>query len=441
MLSRTFLASVVAVTAATLATGSYPSSAAPLPAPQHSILQREALQPQAEAQTPGVMGGWFGNWHPPETVAARVSDGRGVLTDVAIFGWQFAGRSRPVCALTFHSGCVPQSSRRPYQSAELGRSWATLTDVNRWVSHIDLDASRAGELAAVLRNERRRGDLVSKLVEWAGDLEADGVDLDWESFAFHDGSNTWRKTRPAFVATVRQLAAELHDQGRKLSVTVPAGAHPFTPDGRPRVGSGYTVYDWGAIADSVDRLNLMTYDYSWSSPGPIGPTPWATQVVRSAVAQMGRDNADKIIVGVPLYGKSWPTAGIGKPVATLGRCPAKWRPRVTPEVFSVTPQSARALAADHDASVTYDPTSSEYHFRYGVRAAGTYPATVGSGRHKHTERRQRTCTLSRTVWFAAAKAVVRRAEMAREEGAGGVFLWNLASSDRSLFRGYARAMD
>lgn len=404
-----------------------------------AVTPAEPLPPVA-AQAAPVMGGWFGNWHPPATVAQKVREGRGVLTDVAIFGWQFAGRSRPVCALTFHSGCVPSSAKRPYASKELAQSWAELTGVRTWISHIDLDSARAGQLARVMKNRASRAAMIDTLVDWTVELDADGLDLDWENFAFNDGSASWKRTRPAFVATVRSLAAALHRQGRLLSVTVPAGGQPFWPDGRPKSGSGYTVYDWGAIADSVDRLNLMTYDYSWNAPGPIGPNPWARQVVRSAIAQMGRDNARKIVAGVPLYGKSWPTAiAKGRP-RTIGACPARWRPDSTPEVFSVTPVTARQLAAEKGKVPKLDPRTGEHTFRYGQRTAGHYRVTVGKGKKARTVRRDRSCTVSRTVWFSAGKALAMRARMARQEGIAGVFVWNLASTDPGIYRSYRTAM-
>ena len=386
------------------------------------------------------MGGWFGNWHPPATVGQKVREGHGVLTDVAVFGWQFAGRSRPVCALTFDSGCVPASAKRPFASRELARSWSELKGVRTWISHIDLDAERAGQLARVMKDPRRRAGMINTLVDWTVELGADGLDLDWENFAFNDGSGSWKRTRPAFVATVRSLAAALHRQDRLLSVTVPAGAEPFWPDGRPKSGSGYTVYDWGAIADRVDRLNLMTYDYSWDKPGPIGPNPWARQVVRSAIAQMGRDNARKIVAGVPLYGKSWPTPGSGGKVRTLGRCPTTWRPDSAPEIFSVTPVSARQLADEKGRAPKLDADTGEWTFRYGERLDGSYRVTVGKGKSARSERRDRACTVSRTVWYSAGKALGMRARMARQEGIGGVFAWNLASTDRDVFRSYRTAM-
>lgn len=408
----------------------------PVPESEHEVNRGRALA-TATAE-PQIFGGWFGNWHSPQIVTARVDDGAGLLTDTALFAWDFAGKRNPVCALTFHSGCVPASAKRPWQSRETATSFAAMQATTRWVSHIDLNSDRAGELASVLKSPSRRDALTDKLTAWTVAIDADGLDLDWENFAFNDGSHTWRATRPAFVAAVKQLAGKLHAEDRLLSVTVPAGSRPFGPDGQPRSGSGYTVYDWAAIADSVDRLNLMTYDYSWDKPGPIGPAPWAAEVVRSAIAQMGRDNARKIVVGAPLYGKSWPTVGSDGRQVTVGKCPASWRASSVKAVFSVTPSSARQLAAAEGTRPRFDRTSKEYTFSYAEPQAGKYRVTVGSGKKQRTERRSRTCAVSRTVWFADTASVNGRASMAKEQGIGGVFMWSLASTSPGLYRSYER---
>jgi spore germination protein YaaH len=393
----------------------------------------------APAGAEQVFGGWFGNWQPPATVKARVAGGSGVLTDVAVFAWSFDGRGNPVCALTFHSGCVPRSAATPYQSPQLGKSLRSVSGPRRWASYIDLDSSRAGQLAALMKDESQRDAMTTKVTDFAVSSGVDGVDLDWENFAFNDGSGTWASTRPAFVATVKQLAAKLHVQDKLLSVTVPAGAHPFTPSGTPKPGSGYTVYAWSQIADDIDRLNLMTYDYSYNTPGPIGPNPWAEQVVRSAVAQVGADNAGKVVVGAPLYGKVWPSRSATGGLVTTGACPANWRSKGTPDTFSVTPPQARALAAEHGTSPGFDKSSSEYTFRYSEAQAGRYTATVGRKKHRHRVTRTRTCQVQRTVWFSDGRSLIDRGRMAATLDIGGVFIWNLGSITSAMVRSYAAA--
>jgi len=386
-----------------------------------------------------IVGGWFGNRKPPETVKARVSAGAGILTDVAIFSWDFAGKNRPVCALTFHSGCVSASSPTPYQSPEFKQSLAAVSGPKTWASHIDLESSRAGELAAVMKNEKKRSAMTTKLTQWAVKSGVTGVDLDWENFGFNDGAKTWKSTRPAFVATIKQLAQKLHDADKLLSVTVPAGGRPFAADGSPRIGSGYTVYAWDEIADSIDRLNLMTYDYSWDKPGPIGPNPWAREVVRSAVAQMGAENAKKVVVGVPLYGKVWPTRDSEGDLVTVGACPKSWESDSTPDVYSVNPAEARGLAAREGATVKFDSDSSEYTFTFADSGRGTYQAKIGKKDKTRTATRSKNCQVSRTVWFSGSKSLIARGRMAADEEIGGVFMWNLASTTAKMLRGYVAA--
>ena len=49
----------------------------------------------------------------------------------------------------------------------------------------------------------------------------DGIDLDYEGFAFSDGSASWPSTQPVWVAFVTELASALHAKGKLLSVTIP----------------------------------------------------------------------------------------------------------------------------------------------------------------------------------------------------------------------------
>ncbi len=64
----------------------------------------------------------------------------------------------------------------------------------------------------------------------------DGIDLDYEGFAFSDGRASWRVTTPVWNAFIYELAAKLHANGRLLSVTMP----PMWIAGG--VVTGYTVY-------------------------------------------------------------------------------------------------------------------------------------------------------------------------------------------------------
>jgi spore germination protein YaaH len=169
------------------------------------------------------------------------------------------------------------------------------------------DGMAAHRMATVLAGSSTRTALAGQIVATVVAEGYDGIDLDFEGFAFSDGSSTWAATRPNWVAFVKQLSAGLHAKGKLLSITTPPLYTPTT---------GYWVYDWKSIGSYVDRLRIMTYDYSTSKAGPISPFAWVAKVAAFAVTQVP---SGKIQIGVPNYGRDWVTAVAYSGVT--GRCP------------------------------------------------------------------------------------------------------------------------
>lgn len=128
----------------------------------------------------------------------------------------------------------------------------------------------------------------------------DGVDLDYEGFAWPPTVAQTRVIRHAFASFVGQLCTELHDASRMCSITL----GPVTADG-PRV-----VSDYRSIGRSADLVRLMCYDLHgpWSQPGPVSTAPWTDRVLAYAVSQIPRS---RIELDVPTYGYQWPTPPSG----------------------------------------------------------------------------------------------------------------------------------
>ncbi len=103
-----------------------------------------------------------------------------------------------------------------------------------------VDAMPAGGMAAVLADPATRAQHVEAIAAFAADGEYDGIDIDYEQFAFADGRDTWTATRPNWVAFITALGARLHADGRTLSVSIPP-----VYDAGQTVDSGYWVYDYG----------------------------------------------------------------------------------------------------------------------------------------------------------------------------------------------------
>jgi spore germination protein YaaH len=162
-------------------------------------------------------------------------------------------------------------------------------------------------LANLISKPVSRKQVVDAIVATVASQNYDGIDLDFEGFAFIDPNTTWKSTAPNWVLFIKELSAALHAKKKLLSVTTP---YLFDPAEKQK---GYFVYSWAGIAPYIDRLRIMTYDYSTTRPGPIGPLAWTEKTVKYAVSIMP---ASKVFVGLPGYGKDWVTK-------VEGVCPAK----------------------------------------------------------------------------------------------------------------------
>ena len=63
-------------------------------------------------------------------------------------------------------------------------------------------------------------------------------------------------------------------------------------------------FNYANIATIADRILIMAYDEHWSGskPGPVASMPWCQRVVKFAMEVVGRE---KLIMGLPFYGRSW----------------------------------------------------------------------------------------------------------------------------------------
>jgi hypothetical protein len=154
-------------------------------------------------------------------------------------------------------------------------------------------------LAGYLANQTTRTTIVNSIVNLVNANGFDGIDLDYEGFAFVDGNTTWTKTAPLWVAFIKELSIALRANKKILSVTTP---YLYDPSEKQK---GYFVYAWADIASSIDRLRIMTYDYSVAKPGPNAPITWVDKTVRYAISVMP---SSKVYVGLPGYGRDWITA-------------------------------------------------------------------------------------------------------------------------------------
>ncbi|OHD66877.1 MAG: hypothetical protein A2176_12505 [Spirochaetes bacterium RBG_13_51_14] len=169
----------------------------------------------------------------------------------------------------------------------------------------------------------------------------DGIQIDFESIQPDDGM------------PFRDFLSDLKKRTpvKILSVTVPVRLNP--------IQNGKDAYDYAALAAVVDRVFVMAYDEHWktSRAGSVASLPWCGTAADYAAAFIPRD---KLVMGIPLYGRAWQDKEINRAVTyqqaiglsrRQGRrhntCPEKgahfeYTERVTVSVFYETITSLNA---------------------------------------------------------------------------------------------------
>ena len=259
-------------------------------------------------------------------------------------------------------------------------------------------------LSNLLANPTSRTQVAKTLFDYVMVNNFDGIDLDFEGFAFVDGNTTWAKTAPGWVALVKELSAMLRANNKLLSVSTP---YNFNPAERQK---GYTVYAWPQIAPYIDRLRIMTYDYSVSKVGPIGPLAWTEKTVAYAASIMP---ASKVYLGLAGYGRDWVTK-------VDGVCPAPFAKaiKVGAKAATFVMRDAAALAASYQVTPVFDAKFGEATFTY----TKSYEGATADGRST-------ICTATRTAWYQNAQSYKLRSELVAKYKLGGVTAWTLGMEE------------
>jgi len=305
-----------------------------------------------------------------------------------------------------------------YASAKLTIPKETQLDILRANGLLILPAITDGTkklvLSGLLAKPSTRSQVVNTITKLVLTNNYDGIDLDLEGFAFSDGTASWAKTSPNWVLFIKELSTLLHANGKILSMTTPVVFDPV----KKRSGS-YWVYNWPETAPYIDRLRIMTYDYSISKPGPIGPLEWTEATVAYAATLMP---PSKVWLGVPGYGRDWITK-------VTGKCPATYAKLIKAgakaAVFAAN--KGTELASTYGATPVYSEKMGEVTF--------TYQKTYNEG--------TASCTATRVAWYQNSRAYLARMELVAKYKLGGLTQWTLGQEDAETMpalREYAKSI-
>jgi spore germination protein len=272
----------------------------------------------------------------------------------------------------------------------------------------------------LLADEDATKNAIEQIVNYTLAEDYDGFDLDLEAIEPAD--------RAAFTQFVGGLAAALHENGKLLTLAVPAKERDVT------VGWA-GPYDYAALGAQADLVTIMAYEYAgpWSRPGSVAPYDWVERVTAFATGQIP---PEKVLLGLAFYGYDWNTTSGG--AQALGY----------PE--------ALALAERYQAPIAFADQPRSATFTYENAAGDPRPATAARARlaHQITVREAPPCAVqppgpsptpvrrpapapgtpqSHEVWVEDSASALARLTLAERFGAGGVATWRLGQEDPGVW--------
>jgi len=136
-----------------------------------------------------------------------------------------------------------------------------------------------------LRNSEGLSSQIANIVQY---YNLDGVNVDIE--------NLTEQQRDQYTEFVRQLREKIPAY-KEVSVAVAANPNNLQ-------FGWHGSYDYTALANNSDYLMIMTYDehYEGGTPGPVASIEFVEESIKYALS---KTTNDKIVVGLPLFGRIW----------------------------------------------------------------------------------------------------------------------------------------
>ena len=370
-----------------------------------TVVVAPTIAPSAQADNPPrkILSGWIPYYSIKTSLPAAINNAD-LIREVMPFWYTLKYNSKTAAA------SVTDLYTPANPSIPMAQTLGSLRNAGFSIIPTITDGTEKGMLASLLGKPAARTQIVKEITNLVVTNNYDGIDLDFEGFAFVDGNSTWTKTAPLWSAFVKELAISLHGQKKLLSVSTPYVLDPTAAQ------KGYYVYAWSAIASSIDRLRIMTYDYSVAKAGPPGPITWTERTVQYATSIMP---ASKVYVGIPGYGRDWVTA-------VTGVCPANVASVIKPGAKAATfvMRDAQNLAASYGVTPTYNEQYGEMTFTYQKVYNGTTSAGLAT-----------SCTATRTAWYQDAQSYTLRANLVNKYRLGGVTAWTLGMEEPLALEG------
>ncbi len=183
--------------------------------------------------------------------------------------------------------------------------------------------------------------LSTQIAQYVEQYNLDGVNVDIE--------NVTHNQRSQYTQLVRLLREKIPEH-KEVSVAVAANPKGWTE-------GWHGSYDYAALAQYADHLMIMTYDehYEGGDAGPVASMEFVEQSIQYALQYT---TGDKIVIGVPFYGRVW---GVDNT-------------KIQGQGVSI--KTIQKILEQCPSTVTYDETTQSVKAEFTIRQGDSF--TVGS---------------------------------------------------------------
>lgn len=238
--------------------------------------------------------------------------------------------------------------------------------------------------------------LSTQIAGYVEQYNLDGVNVDIE--------NVTHNQRSQYTQLVRLLREKIPSH-KEVSVAVAANPNGWTE-------GWHGSYDYAALAQYADHLMIMTYDehYEGGDAGPVAGIDFVEQSIQYALRYT---TPDKIVIGVPFYGRVWSLEGT----------------RIQGQGVSI--KTIQKILDQCPSTVTYDTASQSVKAEFTIRQGDSF--TVGAN-------------LSLTpgnyvVWYENHDSYQEKLALIEKYGLKGAGAWALGQEDVTIWDHYEDWVD
>lgn len=223
----------------------------------------------------------------------------------------------------------------------------------------------------LLSNTVTLNNFINNILIFVQKYNLKGINIDFE--------NLYPTDRSLFTRFIRLLSQTLHKYNKILVINLA----PKFDDWPEKQWAGF--FDYNAIGPYIDIAAIMTYEWGWREgpPRPTAPINYVTKSLDYAIANS--IPANKIVMGMTLYGYDWTLPTTPNSVATTVTLAQVWN-----------------LARIHKASIHFDQESKQPYMMY-----------IDYNNQKHT------------VWFEDTLSHFYKYQVVKSYDLRGAFYWTV----------------